>query len=59
VLEEPIPRIHKHLRLIYMAFGQEVEIRSGLKPGDLVVSQPKGLTGDVVSVKIEDKSSER
>jgi RND family efflux transporter MFP subunit len=34
---------------------REVEIRSGLEPNDLVVSDPTGLRGDVVPVEVRDK----
>jgi RND family efflux transporter MFP subunit len=34
--------------------GGEVEILSGLKAGDLVVADPKGLKGDVVAVEVRE-----
>jgi RND family efflux transporter MFP subunit len=37
----------------------EVEILSGLKPTDLVVIDPKGLTGDVVPTKIKTDSGSK
>jgi HlyD family secretion protein len=34
--------------------GKNVEVLSGLKPTDLVVRQPRGLTGDAVPVNVEE-----
>jgi hypothetical protein len=34
---------------------REVEVLSGLKPGDAVVVNPRGLVGDVVPVEVENR----
>ncbi|HMF11350.1 MAG TPA: efflux RND transporter periplasmic adaptor subunit [Gemmataceae bacterium] len=39
--------------------GKEVEVRSGLKPTDHIVIDPKGLKGDVVPVEIEKEPKDK
>jgi RND family efflux transporter MFP subunit len=46
-----------HLTAVVQGFerGTEVEILKGLSSNDQVVADPRGLTGNVVSVKVEDR----
>src|SRR5262249_3952615 len=48
-------KAHRTTVLIGTQTATDVEVIDGLKPGDLVVADPKGLKGETVRVEVKEK----
>jgi RND family efflux transporter MFP subunit len=47
-------KAHRTVIRIGTSDGKEMDVLSGLKPTDLVVADPKGLSGDAIAVEVKD-----